>query len=99
MVLSTEDHQELMKNIADKKTAHFSLIPSVPSSQTTGDDTSQAGEIDSSANSQKIENSDKIKGGLARSYTLFCLMAILTWSICQLYHFIAILAIQRRTQQ
>ncbi|KAL8118652.1 hypothetical protein AgCh_016246 [Apium graveolens] len=61
MVLSTEDHQELMKNIADKKAAHFSLIPSVPSCQTTGDDTSQVGEIDASANSQKIENSDKIK--------------------------------------
>lgn len=93
MVLSTEDHQELMKNIADKKTAHFSLIPSVPSSQTTGNV-----EIDASANSLKIENSDKIKGGLARSHKLFCLMAILAQSICQLYHLIAILAIQRRTR-
>ncbi|KAK1362898.1 malonate--CoA ligase [Heracleum sosnowskyi] len=56
MVLSTEDHQELMKNIADKKTAHFSLIPSVPSSETTRNGTSQAGETDN------IENSDKITG-------------------------------------
>nr|XP_017219768.1 PREDICTED: malonate--CoA ligase isoform X2 [Daucus carota subsp. sativus] len=62
MVLSTEDHQELMKSIADKKTAHFSLIPSVPSSQTTGHGMSEAGEIDASASLKKIENSDKIKG-------------------------------------
>ncbi|XP_021736889.1 malonate--CoA ligase-like [Chenopodium quinoa] len=32
IVLSTEDHQELMQTVASKSAAHFSLIPSVPSS-------------------------------------------------------------------
>ncbi|XP_060973336.1 probable CoA ligase CCL8 [Cannabis sativa] len=32
MILSTEDHQELMQKIAAKTSAQFSLIPSVPSS-------------------------------------------------------------------
>lgn len=32
MILSTEDHSELMKNVAAKSSAQFSLIPPVPES-------------------------------------------------------------------
>lgn len=40
IVLSTEDHQELMQTVASKSAAQFSLIPSVPSVtlRTTADD-------------------------------------------------------------
>lgn len=41
IVLSTEDHQELMQTVASKSAAQFSLIPSVPS--TTDDSLSEAG--------------------------------------------------------
>jgi len=40
-VLSTEDHQELMRTVASKSAAQFSLIPSVPS--TADDSLSEAG--------------------------------------------------------
>lgn len=49
MILSTEDHQELMKTVAAKTAAQFSLIPSVPSiiySEESAVDHLQAGEID-----------------------------------------------------
>ncbi|EXB74527.1 Malonate--CoA ligase [Morus notabilis] len=48
MILSTEDHQELMQNIAVKTAAQFSLIPHVPSSysEESGVDHLQSGEID-----------------------------------------------------
>ena len=47
MVLSTEDHQELMQNVADKCAAQFSLIPSVHriSSHESVHDHSQVEEI------------------------------------------------------
>ncbi|KAL8458304.1 hypothetical protein ACS0TY_035974 [Phlomoides rotata] len=35
MILSTEDHQELMKAVAEKTSAHLSLLPSVPDLTTT----------------------------------------------------------------
>ncbi|KAJ8452072.1 hypothetical protein Cgig2_016653 [Carnegiea gigantea] len=41
IVLSTEDHQELMQTVASKSAAQFSVIPSVPS--TTDDSLSEAG--------------------------------------------------------
>ncbi|XP_074312522.1 putative CoA ligase CCL8 [Silene latifolia] len=47
MVLSTEDHQELMQTIATKTAAKFSLIPPVPSitpdTETTADGHSESG--------------------------------------------------------
>lgn len=48
MILSTEDHQELMKTVAAKTAAQFSLIPSVPSfySEESAVDHLQDGEID-----------------------------------------------------
>lgn len=48
MILSTEDHQELMQNIAAKTAVQFSLIPHVPSSysEESGVDHLQYGEID-----------------------------------------------------
>uniref|UniRef100_A0A803NZU6 4-coumarate--CoA ligase n=1 Tax=Cannabis sativa TaxID=3483 RepID=A0A803NZU6_CANSA len=47
MILSTEDHQELMQKIAAKTSAQFSLIPSVPSScsQEVAVDHRQTGDI------------------------------------------------------
>ncbi|XP_004302888.1 PREDICTED: malonate--CoA ligase [Fragaria vesca subsp. vesca] len=49
MVLSTEDHHQLMENIAAKCAAQLSLIPPVPSSSTShasADSHLQAGEVD-----------------------------------------------------
>ncbi|KAF5739160.1 malonate--CoA ligase [Tripterygium wilfordii] len=48
MILSTEDHHELMQNIADKCAAQCSLIPSVPSvsSHINACDDGEIGEID-----------------------------------------------------
>ncbi|KAH7547263.1 hypothetical protein FEM48_Zijuj01G0291300 [Ziziphus jujuba var. spinosa] len=48
LILSTEDHQELMKTVAAKTAAQFSLIPSVPSfySEESAVDHLQDGEID-----------------------------------------------------
>lgn len=70
MILSTEDHEELMQNIAAKNAAQFSLIPPVPSttSQTTGNGLSQTGENDAKASFQRIEKSNKIEGGLPRQF-------------------------------
>ncbi|KAA8541775.1 hypothetical protein F0562_022927 [Nyssa sinensis] len=64
MILSTEDHRELMQNVAAKSAAQFSLIPPVPSipSQTTGHDQSQTGEMDADRNLQGFEKSNKIEG-------------------------------------
>ncbi|XP_024182349.1 malonate--CoA ligase isoform X1 [Rosa chinensis] len=49
MILSTEDHQQLMENLAAKCAAQFSLIPPVPSSTTSHASAGghlQAGEVD-----------------------------------------------------
>lgn len=48
MILSTEDHQQLMENLAAKCAAQFSLIPPVPSSSTCASAGGhlQAGEVD-----------------------------------------------------
>ncbi|KAK9923391.1 hypothetical protein M0R45_031813 [Rubus argutus] len=48
MILSTEDHQQLMENLATKCAAQFSLIPPVASSstQTSAGGHLQAGEVD-----------------------------------------------------
>ncbi|BBG98971.1 AMP-dependent synthetase and ligase family protein [Prunus dulcis] len=48
MILSTEDHQQLMENVAAKCAAQVSLIPPVPSSSSekSADRNLQAGEID-----------------------------------------------------
>lgn len=64
MILSTEDHEELMRNIAAKNAAQFSLIPPVPSttSQTTGNGQSQTGEDGAKASFQRVEKSNKIEG-------------------------------------
>ena len=66
MILSTEDHRELMQNVAAKTAAQFSLIPPVPSipSQTTGHGQSQTGDVDVTKSLPGIENSNKIEGGL-----------------------------------
>lgn len=48
MILSTEDHQQLMENVAAKCAAQVSLIPPVPSSSSekSADGNLQAGDID-----------------------------------------------------
>lgn len=51
MILSTEDHQELMKSVAEKTSAQLSLLPSVPDLNTNS-----SGEFD--------EISHDISGGL-----------------------------------
>ncbi|CAK9174580.1 unnamed protein product [Ilex paraguariensis] len=64
MILSTEDHRELMQNVASKTAAQFSLIPPVPSilSQTTSNDLSQTGEMDVDRSLPGIGNSNGIEG-------------------------------------
>lgn len=61
MILSTDDHQELMQNVAAKTAAQFSLIPSVPSSysQENTVDHLQAGELhwDTKHSSKRSERS------------------------------------------
>lgn len=49
MILTTEDHHQLMENIATKCAAQLSLIPPVPSSSAShasADSHLQAGEVD-----------------------------------------------------
>ncbi|CAO2815421.1 unnamed protein product [Amaranthus hypochondriacus] len=48
IILSTEDHQELLQAVATKSAAQFSLIPSVPSmmSESTNDDHCESGQSD-----------------------------------------------------
>lgn len=61
MILSTEDHQELMQSIAAKAAAQFSLIPHVPCSHSeeSGIDHLQAGEIDADWILHNTENASK----------------------------------------
>ncbi|XP_052182299.1 probable CoA ligase CCL8 isoform X2 [Diospyros lotus] len=63
MILSTEDHAELMQNVATKSAARFSLIPPVPfiPSKTTEHDKSGTGEMDVSKILDRIDNSKKIQ--------------------------------------
>ena len=62
MILSTEDHQELMQSIAAKTAAQFSLIPPVPSiySQETTADHLQPEEVDADSILHNTEDSSKI---------------------------------------
>lgn len=62
MILSTEDHQELMQNIAAKTAAQFSLIPHVPGSysEESGVDHLQSGEIDADRILHNTETASKI---------------------------------------
>ncbi|XP_059638497.1 probable CoA ligase CCL8 [Cornus florida] len=64
MILSTEDHQELMQSVAAKSAAQFSLIPPVPSipSQTSEHVQSQTGVMDVDGSLQGIEKLNKIEG-------------------------------------
>ncbi|KAF9615673.1 hypothetical protein IFM89_026055, partial [Coptis chinensis] len=60
MLLSTEDHQELMKNVAAKCSAQFSLIP--PVSGISSKTSTHAGEVDMEKKlSEEIENSKVIE--------------------------------------
>ncbi|PON58622.1 2,3-dihydroxybenzoate-AMP ligase [Parasponia andersonii] len=61
MILSTEDHQELMQNIAAKTAAQFSLIPSVSSiySEESAVDHLQTGAIDADGILCNTENSNE----------------------------------------
>ncbi|KAK3005547.1 hypothetical protein RJ639_015972 [Escallonia herrerae] len=61
MILSTDEHRELMQNVAAKSAAQFSLIPPVPvlPPQTTGNGPSQ---VDAGENLQGIDNLNKIEG-------------------------------------
>ncbi|PSS07424.1 Malonate--CoA ligase [Actinidia chinensis var. chinensis] len=64
MILSTEDHSELMKNVAAKSAAQFSLIPPVPCipSSTTETDKMDTGEIGVGKSLEGFDNSIKIQG-------------------------------------
>ncbi|GFZ04126.1 AMP-dependent synthetase and ligase family protein [Actinidia rufa] len=64
MILSTEDHSELMKNVAAKSAAQFSLIPPVPCipSSTTETDKVDTGEIGVGKGLEGFDNSIKIQG-------------------------------------
>lgn len=48
MILSTEDHQELMKAVAAKTKSQLSLLPTVPNvnTESTEDNTARNGELD-----------------------------------------------------
>ncbi|KAL3511772.1 hypothetical protein ACH5RR_024489 [Cinchona calisaya] len=62
MILSTEDHQELLKKVAAKTAAQFSLLPSVPStSPSTLLDQTHNGEIDVNRHLQGTENFNEIE--------------------------------------
>lgn len=60
MILSTEDHKELMQNIAAKTAAQFSLIPPIPSicSEESAVDHLQTG-VDDDSILLNTENSSK----------------------------------------
>ncbi|KAL6996457.1 putative CoA ligase ccl8 [Sarracenia purpurea var. burkii] len=64
MILSTEDHSNLMQNVAAKSSAQFSLIPPVPciTSRTTEHDKSDNGEIDVDKSLKGFNISNKIQG-------------------------------------
>uniref|UniRef100_A0A803LNH6 4-coumarate--CoA ligase n=1 Tax=Chenopodium quinoa TaxID=63459 RepID=A0A803LNH6_CHEQI len=64
IVLSTEDHQELMQTVASKSAAHFSLIPSVPSStsKTTPNGHPENEQSDANTNLKGFEILTKIEG-------------------------------------
>ncbi|KAI3977525.1 hypothetical protein MKX01_000438 [Papaver californicum] len=60
MILSTKDHQVLMESIAVKCSAHFSVIPSVPSFISTGstDEHSQNLQVDEIKTSKEAQGDD-----------------------------------------
>ncbi|KAL0415213.1 UNVERIFIED_CONTAM: Malonate--CoA ligase [Sesamum latifolium] len=64
MILSTEDHQELMKAVAAKTSAQMSLLPSVPSVSTksTELDHTRNGELDGTRCLQETEIPHEISG-------------------------------------
>ena len=66
MILSTEDHRELMQNVATKSSAQFSIIPPITSvpSQTAGHGQAQNGEMEIDEGLKGIEKSNKIEGCL-----------------------------------
>ena len=70
MILSTEDHSELMKNVAAKIGAQFSLIPPVPCipSSTTENDKMDNGEIGVGKSLEGFDNSIKIQGSLPQGF-------------------------------
>ncbi|KAL7162475.1 hypothetical protein ACSBR2_042879 [Camellia fascicularis] len=55
MILSTEEHSELMQNVAAKSAAQFSLIPPVHGK-------SETGEIDAGKSLEGVDNSNRIQG-------------------------------------
>ncbi|KAI7986851.1 Malonate--CoA ligase [Camellia lanceoleosa] len=55
MIFSTEEHSELMQNVAAKSAAQFSLIPPVHSK-------SETGEIDAGKSLEGVDNSNRIQG-------------------------------------
>lgn len=64
VVLSTEDHQELMQTVASKSAARFSLIPSVPTmtSRTTLNGHSEMEQSDADTILKAFEIPTKIEG-------------------------------------
>ncbi|XP_027168056.1 malonate--CoA ligase isoform X2 [Coffea eugenioides] len=60
MILSTEDHQEILKDVAAKTAAHFSLLPPVVSTSTELDQ-SHNGELNVIERVQGIENFSEIE--------------------------------------
>ncbi|KAG8379973.1 hypothetical protein BUALT_Bualt07G0145200 [Buddleja alternifolia] len=64
MILSTEDHHELMKAVADKTSAHLSLLPLVPNinMKATECDHTRNGELDGNRGFQETEISHEING-------------------------------------
>lgn len=63
MILSTEDHSELMQKIAAKTATRFSLIPHVPSmtSQAADDSQLQSTDANDGVNQKEIQFSNKVK--------------------------------------
>lgn len=66
IVLSTEDHKELLQAVATKSAAQFSLIPSVPSmtSESTNDGHCESGQSDAHTSLKESKVLGKIEGGL-----------------------------------
>ncbi|KAG5537729.1 hypothetical protein RHGRI_024996 [Rhododendron griersonianum] len=60
MILSTEDHSELMKNVAAKSAAQFSLIPPVPC--ITEHDNSESAESDAGNSLEGVDSSYNKQG-------------------------------------
>lgn len=64
MILTTEEHQELMENVAAKSSAQLSLIPPVPSiSEAAGNDQLQIGDMDVDLSSKGSEILSRIGDG------------------------------------